>query len=578
MATPGNEAVQNEGQPQQSLSCLFSTDFLIKNSGEQVKPRDLEGKIVGLYFSAHWCPPCRGFTPLLVDVYNKLASKGDFEVVFVSSDDGEEEFGEYFETMPWLAVPFSDASTKENLGEVFKVEGIPHLVILGKDGHVLTDSGVEIIRDFEADAYPFTKEKLDHLHNEMELAKAEQSFQSLLVTDERDFVISHNNKVPVTELQGKTVGLYFSGHWCGPCRTFTPELVKIYNELRSKGEAFEIVFCSSDKDETSFQEYYATMPWLALPFGDKIKKKLSKYFDISGIPSLIILSPEGKTVQTKAVHLIREYGIRAYPFTEERRQELRAEDNARREAATLECMLACGNKNFVINHEGKQIPVRDLAGKTVALYFSAHWCPPCQNFTPKLVKVYNELKEKGEAFEILFISFDENEKAFKEYYSTMPWLALPFDDEERKADISRVLQVMTIPSLIVAAPGGKFISFDTVSAVSMYGSRAYPFTETSLENLKKEIHDQAMKFQKEVQSNKHEHGLVLTERESFVCDECDELGAVWSYYCKDCDYDLHVECALDQRNDGDQNVADAVADEDKSHKGIVCDGDVCRRV
>ena len=56
-----------------------------------VGDKTIEGKnVIGLYFSAHWCPPCRGFTPQLAKAYSeyvaKVGNSAAIEVVFVSSD------------------------------------------------------------------------------------------------------------------------------------------------------------------------------------------------------------------------------------------------------------------------------------------------------------------------------------------------------------------------------------------------------------------------------------------------------------------------------------------------------------
>lgn len=69
-----------------------------------------EGKYVGLYFSAHWCPPCQAFTPTLANFYNSsTVQKGEklLEIVFISSDKNEDQFDEYYNRMPWLALPYN---------------------------------------------------------------------------------------------------------------------------------------------------------------------------------------------------------------------------------------------------------------------------------------------------------------------------------------------------------------------------------------------------------------------------------------------------------------------------------------
>jgi thiol-disulfide isomerase/thioredoxin len=104
--------------------------------------------------------------------------------------------------------------------------------------------------------------------------------------------------VSVDELAGKVIGVYFSAHWCPPCRAFTPKLVAFHNEMSEAGKPFEIVFVSSDRDRQAMYGYMKEMkmPWLALPHGDKRKATLSSKYGVKGIPKLVILSPTGELI------------------------------------------------------------------------------------------------------------------------------------------------------------------------------------------------------------------------------------------------------------------------------------------
>lgn len=330
---------KKENQNLKDLLVHEERDYLISsNGGQQIKVADLEGKTVAFYFSAHWCPPCQKFTPVLAGIYKQLKEQNeDFEIVFVSSDEDQASFDNYFNEMPWLAVPYSDLKTKKSLNQWFEVEGIPTLVILDKQGKTLQTEGMEIIYKYGIQSYPFTAERLHVLEQEEEAKRASQTLETLLVTDERDFVISKEEpQVKISSLKGKTVGLYFSGHWCPPCQKFTPKLKSVYDELKAKGEEFEIIFISNDRDEEAFKEYYESMPWLALPYNDKLKRSLAQYFDLQGIPQFVIIGPDGKTVTTGGRGLISSLGANAFPFTPERIAEVKESFDAKAETLPKE--------------------------------------------------------------------------------------------------------------------------------------------------------------------------------------------------------------------------------------------------
>lgn len=88
----------------------------------------------------------------------------------------------------------------------------------------------------------------------------------------------------------------------------------------------------------------------------------------------------------------------------------------------------------IVDQSGQAVKWSSLTGtgKFLGLYFSAHWCPPCRSFTPKLVAFYKELKSKRSDFDIIFISSDRDEASFNDYFKDMPWLALKYDQRDAK--------------------------------------------------------------------------------------------------------------------------------------------------
>ena len=106
---------------------------------------------------------------------------------------------------------------------------------------------------------------------------------------------SNGKEVSKDVLAGKTIGIYFSAHWCPPCRGFTPKLVDFRD---SNKKNFEVVFVSSDRSPKAHMDYMkgSKMKWCTMPHGSDAAKALKKKYEVRGIPSLVIVSPDGKTI------------------------------------------------------------------------------------------------------------------------------------------------------------------------------------------------------------------------------------------------------------------------------------------
>ncbi|KAG6516000.1 probable nucleoredoxin 1 [Zingiber officinale] len=511
-------------------------DFLIRSNGDQVKISSLQGKVVGLLFSSSGAPMlCEWFIPLLAQVYKELSVwNADFEIVVVPCEMGEEYFTAYFSDtpMPWLAVPFSGA----DLGEPFGGLSLPSLVVLDANGKVATTKGVDLANRYRGAAYPFTEERVRELEAEEEAMLQNPTLENMLISGPIDFVLSGDGN--------KTVAIYFTMLASVSNDPVAQQLLDMHMKLKEIGEEFEVVVVSTDTDTEwqPFDQGLAGTAWLAVPYQSSTSAKLVINFCDD---TLVIIGPDGKLLCRGVSDVVEYHGIDAYPFSPEKLEELAQLDKAKIESQTLESLLVSGELDYVLGKDGLKVPVTELVGMNVLFYFSKK-DGAFAELLPVLIKAYRNIKERGNSFEIIFVSEDTDEESFEDRYGQMPWLALPFGDA-RKKTLTMAFNKPSDSDLVVVGPNGETVATRASGLVCSYGAAAFPFTKQREEV---ELEEVANGWPERI--NFYHYGdyelVKIYDDNFYFCDKCLLDGAGWQYWNED-HFRVHPRCALPENEE-----------------------------
>lgn len=111
----------------------------------------------------------------------------------------------------------------------------------------------------------------------------------------------------------------------------------------------------------------------------------------------------------------------------------------------------------LVKADGEKVSI-DLKQKDhVLVYWSASWCGPCRQFTPRLVEFYKQ-NGGGEKFEIVLVGCDRTEEKMMHYafYQRMPWPVVSY--EQRKETGALSFATRGIPCLMIINRKGEVVA------------------------------------------------------------------------------------------------------------------------
>lgn len=111
-------------------------DFALKNlSGQNVKLSGHKGKPVLLIFITTWCPSCRSEIPHYKRIYETYGKRG-LEVAIIDIQESKETVSRYASKH---RIPFTILlDEKGNVSGSYGVVGVPAMVLIDRDGNVLS--------------------------------------------------------------------------------------------------------------------------------------------------------------------------------------------------------------------------------------------------------------------------------------------------------------------------------------------------------------------------------------------------------------------------------------------------------
>jgi peroxiredoxin len=97
--------------------------------------------------------------------------------------------------------------------------------------------------------------------------------------------------VSLAQYRGQVVMINFWASWCGPCRQEMPLLESIYKKYNKMG--FTMLGVNVEPDSNAANEWLKATP-VSFPILYDRDSKVSKLYDVAGMPSTVIIDRSGK--------------------------------------------------------------------------------------------------------------------------------------------------------------------------------------------------------------------------------------------------------------------------------------------